>query len=153
MKRSAGILMFRVTNAVPEFFLVHPGGPFFKNKDEGVWTIPKGEYNDEEEALSAAKREFFEETGIDVAGPFIQLTPIRQKSGKWVSAWAVQGDIDPDKVRSNKFTIEWPPKSNKLREFPEIDRAGWFAREEALLKLNPAQTAFVDELTSIIHSR
>lgn len=148
--QSAGILLYRKTNQLPQVFLVHPGGPFFKNKDLGAWSIPKGEFLNDEEALSAAKREFLEETGEAINGDFIALKPVRLKSGKRVYAWAVEGDIDHETVCSNFFEIEWPPKSGKKQSFPEIDKAAWFDLDEAKLKINAAQSAFVDELASLL---
>jgi len=132
-----------------QVFLVHPGGPFFKNKDLGAWSIPKGEFVDGEEALVAAKREFEEETGQAIDGDFIELKPIRLKSGKTVHAWAIEGDINHETITSNLFEMEWPPKSGKKQSFPEIDRAGWFEVEEAKLKVNGAQVGFIEELTKI----
>ena len=131
-----------------QVFLVHPGGPFFKNKDLGAWSIPKGEFLDDEEPLIAAKREFEEETGQAVDGHFIFLNPVKLKSGKKVYAWAVEGDINHETIISNLFEMEWPPKSGKKQSFPEIDRAGWFEVDEAKLKINAAQGAFIEELTS-----
>ena len=127
MKKSAGILLYRVNNKKPEIFLCHPGGPFYKNKDAGVWTIPKGEFEDQEEPLTAAKREFKEETGIDVEGEFVPLKPvIYKRGGKIVYAWAVEGNIDSSKIKSNSFPLEWPPKSGKYIDVPEVDRGEWF---------------------------
>ncbi|WP_186292713.1 NUDIX domain-containing protein [Mucilaginibacter corticis] len=149
--QSAGILLYRNNNARLEVFLVHPGGPFFKNKDEGAWSIPKGEFLDDEDPLLAARREFLEETGQKlVSDKFIALSPIRQKSGKTVVAWAVEGDIDPVAIVSNLFEIEWPPKSGKQASFPEVDRGGWFSFDEAKIKINPAQVALIDELVSVL---
>ena len=148
--QSAGILLYRNNNARLEVFLVHPGGPFFKNKDEGAWSIPKGEFLDEDPLL-AARREFLEETGQKlVSDKFIALSPIRQKSGKTVVTWAVEGDIDPAAIVSNLFEIEWPPKSGKQASFPEVDRGAWFGVDEAKLKINPAQVALIDELVSVL---
>jgi len=144
-KESAGILLFRKIPQI-QFFLVHPGGPFFVRKDAGSWTIPKGEFVGPEDPLAAAKREFFEETGATINGTFLQLPTIKQKGGKLVHAWAVEGDIDPLSIRSNTFKIAWPPRSGQLREFPEIDRAGWFEITEAREKINPAQVEWLDEL-------
>ena len=146
--QSAGILLYRKINNHLQAFLVHPGGPFFKNKDQGAWSIPKGEFSEDEEALLAAKREFEEETGQSVEGNFIPLTPVKLKSGKTVYAWAVEGDIDHETIFSNLFEMEWPPKSGKKQSFPEIDRAGWFEVDEAKLKINIAQAAFIEELAS-----
>jgi len=145
-KLSAGILLYRVKHGEVEYFLVHPGGPFWKNKDLGVWTIPKGEYVKPEEPLVAALREFNEETGIELEGPFMALQPIVQKGGKQVSAWATNGDANTDAISSNSFEMEWPPKSGKHQSFPEIDKASWFSFDEAMKKMNPAQTAFIIEL-------
>jgi predicted NUDIX family NTP pyrophosphohydrolase len=149
--QSAGILLYRNINQQLEIFLVHPGGPFFKNKDEGSWSIPKGEFLDEEDALAAAKREFEEETGQKVTeGNFIKLTLITQKSGKTVHAWAIKGDIDHEVIKSNLFEMEWPPKSGKMASFPEVDRAGWFDTATAKIKVNPAQAKLIEELEGLI---
>jgi predicted NUDIX family NTP pyrophosphohydrolase len=148
-KQSAGILLFRKNDAQLQVFLVHPGGPFFKNKDLGAWSIPKGEFLDDEDALAAAKREFFEETGMAVDGDFIPLNPVTLKSGKKVYAWALEGNIDPTKIVSNEFEIEWPPKSGKKQSFPEVDRADWFDLEEARIKINKAQESLIDHLLII----
>ena|SRR5437899_3314507 len=145
-KISAGLLLHRVKNGALEFLLVHPGGPFWKNKDGGAWTIPKGEITDDEEALAAAIREFEEELGFKPSGPFIELTPIKQKAGKMVHAWAFEGDCDPNQIKSNTFSMEWPPKSGKQAEFPEIDRAEFLNLEEAKKKINPAQIPLLEEL-------
>ena len=146
VKKSAGILLYRLLKNKPEFFLVHPGGPFWTNKDAGAWTIPKGEYDINEEPLAAAIREFSEETGHIITGNFISLTPIIQKAGKQVDAWALEGDIDTTNIRSNSFNIEWPPKSGNWKSYPEIDRAEWFDLKTAKEKINPAQVAFLEEL-------
>lgn len=145
-KHSAGILLYKIANGQLLFFLVHPGGPFYKNKDLGCWTIPKGEFDVDEDALAAAQREFTEETGLVITGNFIPLKPIKQKSGKTVHAWAVAGDIDVDKIISNTFEIEWPPKSGKMQAFAEIDRGEWFDYETAIQKIYPAQIALLDEV-------
>lgn len=145
-KRSAGILLYRPGQSGPEVFLVHPGGPFWKKKDTGAWTIPKGEIGEGEEPLSAAKREFEEETGHAVNGEFIPLQPVRQKAGKLILAWAVLGDLDVGSIRSNTFQIEWPYKSGRVHSFFEIDKAGWFTASEAVVKINPAQAALIDQL-------
>ncbi len=138
--------MYRVlTPGKPEVLLVHPGGPFWRNKDLGSWSIPKGEYTDED-PLAAARREFQEETSFEVDGDFIALQPIVQKGGKQVSAWAVEGNLDAAAARSIEFEMEWPPRSGRRASFPEVERAAWFPLEEALLKLNPAQTSFVRQL-------
>ena len=145
-KQSAGILLYRLINNTPELFLVHPGGPFWKNKDEGAWSIPKGEFTEEENALDAAIREFGEETGTKLSGKFIELTPIKQKSGKIVYAWAFEGDIDATKIVSNTFTMEWPPKSGKFQSFSEVDKAEWFTIDAAKQKINSSQALLIDEL-------
>jgi len=150
IKQSAGILLFRKTNNILEIFLVHPGGPFFKNKDEGSWSIPKGEFSDDEEGLAAAKREFEEETGQAIDGEFISLGTIRQKSGKNVYAWAIEGDINHETIFSNTCEVEWPPRSGKKLTIPEIDRAAWFMVDEAKQKINPAQAELIDRLTALI---
>jgi len=149
-KKSAGILLYRLKNNLPEFFLVHPGGPFWAKKDLGSWSIPKGEFTDEEDPLTAAKREFHEETGTELTGEFIELKPVKQKSGKVVYAWALQSDIDPDKIFSNTFEIEWPPRSGKMQSFPEIDRGEWFSISVAKEKINQSQSALIDELVNMI---
>jgi len=144
--QSAGILLYRKKDGQLQFFLVHPGGPFFKNKDAGAWSIPKGEFLSDEEPLIAAKREFMEETGSAVEGDFVPLNPVKLKSGKIIYAWAVEGDIDHETIFSNLFEMEWPPKSGKKQSFPEIDRGAWLYAEEAILKINTAQAALVEEL-------
>ena len=138
--------MHRKRGGVLEFFLVHPGGPFFTKKDLGVWGIPKGEIDAGEDALAAAQREFKEETGFKAEGEFLPLAPITQKNGKIVQAWAVEGDCDPEKLKSNMFTMEWPLRSGKQHEFPEVDRAGWFSMAEAKQRIIPAQISFLEEL-------
>jgi predicted NUDIX family NTP pyrophosphohydrolase len=145
-KKSAGIILYRFRKKLPEFFLIHPGGPFWKNKDIGAWSIPKGEFEDNEDPLTAAKREFEEETSQSVDGKFIPLTPVKQKSGKLILAWAVEGDIDPGTIKSNLFEMEWPPRSGKKQEFPEIDKGEWFTEATAKEKINPAQAALIEEL-------
>ena len=129
---------------------MHPGGPFWRNKDEGAWSVPKGEHTEEEEGLAAAQREFLEETGMPIRGPFLPLTAVRQPGGKVVHAWAVAADFDADAIRSNTFTMEWPPKSGNFRSFPEVDRAGWFALEAAREKLLIGQRPLLDELARLI---
>lgn len=129
-----------------EVLLVHPGGPLWAKKDEGVWSIPKGEFEDHEDPLAAAGREFEEETGTTPRGDFIPLTPLRQRSGKIVFAWAVEGDFDPASLTSNTFSMEWPPKSGRQREFPEVDRAAWFTIDTAMRKILPGQAPFLSEL-------
>lgn len=152
-KKSAGVLPFRFYNKKPEVLLAHPGGPFWKNKDLGAWSIVKGEYNDDEEPLTAAKREWREETGLKLPGKYIPLTPVKQKSGKEIIAWAVEADFEPTAIKSNSFEIEWPPKSGKKQSFPEIDRAAWFSIKEAKEKVNPAQVALIDELMEIMNAK
>jgi predicted NUDIX family NTP pyrophosphohydrolase len=151
-KQSAGILAYRLDNEVLEVFLVHPGGPLWAGKDLGAWSIPKGEF-EEEDPLSAARREFAEETGIQVEGDFLALSPQKQKGGKVVSAWAVEADFDASEMRSNTFEMEWPPRSGRRQSFPEVDRGAWFSVEEALRKINPAQAGFLDELVAILDAQ
>jgi predicted NUDIX family NTP pyrophosphohydrolase len=146
-KKSAGILVYRKKNGQAEFLLAHPGGPFWAKKETGAWSVPKGEYDENEDALQAAKREFKEELGVDVPGEeFIPLAPIKQKSGKVVQAFAVEGDIDTGQVKSNIFPLEWPHKSGKYIQVPEIDRFGWFDYKTAKEKINPYQAAIIEEL-------
>lgn len=145
-RRSAGILLHRRREERLEVLLVHPGGPFWANRDEGAWTIPKGEYDEGEDALDAARREFTEETGFAVEGPFRELAPVRQRSGKVVRAWAVEGDCDVAAIRSNTFSMEWPPRSGRTAEFPEVDRGQWFTLDEARAKILPAQLPLLEEL-------
>ncbi len=150
MKQSAGILLYRKKNEVMEFFLVHPGGPFFAKKHEGWWTIPKGELNDGEAPLDAAVREFGEETGYAPQPPFTELQPITQKGGKKVFCWAAEGNLNPDTITCNTFEMEWPPKSGRKASYPEVDKAGWFTMEGAKTLINDRQAAFLDELAEII---
>lgn len=138
--------MYRTEDDELEFLLVHPGGPYFAKKDEGVWSIPKGEPDTNEDLLVTAQREFQEETSVDPTGPFIPLKPIKQKGGKIVHAWAFEGDCDPSAIKSNNFKMEWPPKSGQQTEFPEVDRAEFFDVEVAKQKINPAQIGLLDEL-------
>jgi predicted NUDIX family NTP pyrophosphohydrolase len=146
-ERSAGILLYRVGDRGLEVLLVHPGGPFFARKDDGAWGIPKGLYEDDEEPLAAARREFAEELGSPCPdGPALDLGEIRQKNGKRVTAWALEGDLDAETITSNTFTIEWPPRSGRRQEFPEIDRAGWFALDAARVKILAAQAPLLDRL-------
>ena len=147
---SAGLLMYRRKDRVIEVFLVHPGGPFFAGKDLGAWSIPKGIIHENEDALEAAKREFQEETGFHAEGRFIPLSAVKLKSGKVVRAWAVEGDHDPAEIKSNLFSMEWPPHSCKQREFPEVDRAAWFDVEEAKIKINEGQRDLLEELLRIV---
>lgn len=132
---------------------MHPGGPFFKNKDDGAWSIPKGEFLDDEDALAAAKREFHEETGQPITdGEFLKLKPVKLKSGKTVRAWAIEGDIDHEVITSNLFEMEWPPRSGKMVSFAEVDRAAWFEPAVARVKINSAQIALIDELETALSS-
>jgi predicted NUDIX family NTP pyrophosphohydrolase len=142
---SAGLLLFKRRSHGLSVFLVHPGGPFWQKKNIGAWSIPKGEYLDGEDGLTAAKREFEEETGVKPAGVFIPLGDVRQPGGKIVMAWAFEGDCSTT-IRSNNFSMEWPPESGQKREFPEVDRAGWFSLDEARLHIHKGQVAFIDRL-------
>jgi predicted NUDIX family NTP pyrophosphohydrolase len=146
-RRSAGILLYRRSGDAVEVLLVHPGGPLWARRDTGAWSIPKGEYGDDENPQACALREFEEETGTALpAGDLIELGEVKQKGGKVVTAWAAEGDIDTDAVQSNTFTMEWPPRSGRTAEFPEIDRAGWFGFDLAREKLIPAQAELVERL-------
>jgi len=151
-KNSAGILLHRLRGSGIEVFLVHPGGPFWATKDAGAWSIPKGEFEAGEDPLEAAKREFKEETGFAVAGNFIELTPVKQPGGKVVYAWAVMGDCEAESIKSNTFSLEWPPRSGKRKEFPEVDRAGWFTPEVAREKILKGQLNFLEELKRMIEN-
>ena len=147
MKKSAGLLMYRRTDSGSlEVLLAHPGGPFWRGKDEGAWTIPKGEYDEPEEPLAAAIREFGEETGFKVSPPFLALGEIVQKSGKRITAWAFCGDCDPAQLQCNSFEVEWPPRSGRRQSFPEIDRVEWLSLDAARAKINPAQCALLERL-------
>jgi predicted NUDIX family NTP pyrophosphohydrolase len=149
---SAGLMMFRRSGSSVEIFLVHPGGPFWAKKDEGAWSIPKGLVEKGEDKLGAAKREFAEETSVVPSRPFIELGEIRQKSGKQVYAWAFEGNCDPPSIKSNTFTLEWPPRSGRMSEFPEIDRGRFFAIAEARRKINSQQAEFVNRLEDLVIS-
>jgi predicted NUDIX family NTP pyrophosphohydrolase len=149
-KKSAGILLYRFRDGTLEVFLVHPGGPFWTKKDAHAWGIPKGELQADEDPLLAAKRELEEETGLTPQGQFIALTPRKQPSGKVIHAWAVEGDCDAKAIRSNAFQMEWPPRSGKYQEFPEIDRAAWLSLAEAAEKIAPGQRGFLDELLRLL---
>ena len=150
-KKSAGLLMFRRSpDGRVQILLVHPGGPFWVNKDLGAWTVPKGEHDDSEDALEAAKREFAEETGFPVSGPFLPLGSLKQPSGKTVSVWAFESDCDPAALVSNEFEMEWPPKSGRKASFVEIDRAEWFSPSEARKKLTKGQVGFLDALEKAV---
>ncbi len=142
--------MYRRRDGVLQVFLVHPGGPYWTKKDAGAWSIPKGEFAPGEDPLAAAQREFAEETGFPGEGRFIPLAPLKQPSGKIVHAWGVEGDIDATRIRSNTFSLEWPPGSGKQQEFPEVDRAAWFTTEAAEEKILSGQKGFIDELERII---
>lgn len=160
-KKSAGLLLYRENSpGRVEVLLVHPGGPFWRNKDEGAWTIPKGEFDDSEDPLAAAKRELQEETGAEPPpsnpdeprdGQYVPLKPIKQANGKTVYAWAVRGDFDPAELKSNLFQIEWPPKSGRTQQFPEVDRAQWFTPEVAIQKIISGQAALIDELLTVVN--
>jgi predicted NUDIX family NTP pyrophosphohydrolase len=148
---SAGLLMYRIHDGKLQVLLAHPGGPFFKNKDDGAWSIPKGEVEADEELLEAARREFEEEIGITSKGPFIALTPVKQKGSKIVHAWAFKGNCDPRATVSNTFMMEWPPKSGRKMEFPEIDRADFFDVAAARLKIKAGQEALIEQLAEIVN--
>ena len=152
MKQSAGLLMYRKRGEVLQVLLVHPGGPFWAKKDLGAWSIPKGEFGEDEDALKAARREFEEETGFLPTGQFVRLGVIKQPSGKLIHAWAFEGDLDARKIKSNKFSIEWPPQSGKQKEFPEVDRAEWFAVDTAREKIIMGQVSFIDELQRVLEA-
>jgi predicted NUDIX family NTP pyrophosphohydrolase len=147
-KRSAGLLMYRRSGGQVEVLLVHPGGPFWTKKDTGAWSIPKGEHDDGEDAFAAATREFQEETGLVARGPCLPLAPVKQQGGKIVQAWAFEGDCQPESLQSTTFSLEWPPRSGRRQEFPEVDRAGWFSLEEAKQKIVPGQVPLLDELAA-----
>lgn len=149
-KKSAGILLYRFRSKLLEVLLVHPGGPFWIKKDLGSWSIPKGEFEANEDPLDAAKREMEEETGIKVNADVMMLTPVKQKSGKIILAWASQQDVDTNQITSNSFEMEWPPKSGKKKLFPEIDKACWFNTDEAKKKIIVGQLPFITELESIL---
>jgi predicted NUDIX family NTP pyrophosphohydrolase len=150
---SAGLLMYRFQEGRLQVLLAHPGGPFFKNKDDGAWTVPKGEIEPGEDLLEAAKREFEEETGVTPTGPFTALSPIKQKGGKIVHAWAFKGDCDPGAIVSNTFRMEWPPKSGRQIEFPEMDRADFFDVSAARQKIKAAQMPLVEEIEGIVKDK
>jgi predicted NUDIX family NTP pyrophosphohydrolase len=143
---SAGLLLYRSNGGALEVFLAHPGGPFWRDRDAGAWTIPKGIVNPGEELLAAACREFEEETGIRPSEPYLPLGSVRQKAGKLVHAWAWHGDADPARVTSNSTSTQWPPGSGRWITYPEVDRCAWFSADEARLRMNPAQSALVDRL-------
>jgi len=147
---SSGILLYRYRAEELEVFLVHPGGPYWKGKENLAWSIPKGEIAEAEKPLETAKREFYEETGSEVSGNFQELTPQKQPSGKIIYAWAVEGEIDPAALKSNTFTIEWPPRSGLQKEFPEIDKGEWFGIQSASEKILPGQRGFLDQLQDLL---
>ena len=148
-KNSAGLLLYRRHGEL-EIFLVHPGGPFWARKDLGAWSLPKGEFDNDENPLQAAKREFTEETGFPIDGEFRQLEPLKQRGGKVVHAWAVEADCDASQIRSNLFSMEWPPKSGRMRKFPEVDRAKWFNIPEARKRILAGQSGVIDQLVSAL---
>ncbi|WP_026898261.1 NUDIX domain-containing protein [Daejeonella oryzae] len=147
-QKSAGILLYRFQNNVLEVLLVHPGGPFWEKKDAGAWSIPKGLFENHEDPLKAAIREMEEETGLQISGDFIELNPVKQRSGKIVYAWAIAGNCNVDEIKSNSFELEWPPKSGVKKSFPEIDKAAWFNMDEAKNKILQAQIPLIKELES-----
>jgi predicted NUDIX family NTP pyrophosphohydrolase len=152
-KKSAGLLLFRETADGLEVLLIHPGGPFWVKRDDGAWSIPKGEIAEGEEPLAAAKREFEEETGAAADGDFIALDAPKQPGGKVVLAWAIRSDFDPSQLRSNTFSMEWPPKSGRQQAFPEVDRAAWFRVEDARIKILKGQAGFLDQLIAKVPSK
>ena len=149
-KASAGLLLYRRRGDDREIFLVHPGGPFWAKKDVGAWSLPKGEFEEGEDPLHAAKREFTEETGCTIDGEFRPLESLKQRGGKIVHAWAVEADCDASQIRSNLFSIEWPPKSGRFQKFPEVDRAQWFNIPEAQKRIVAGQRGFIDQLVSAL---
>ena len=152
MKKSAGVLLYKYHDGEVLVFLAHPGGPFWKNKDVGAWTIPKGEFNDEL-PLQAAIREFEEEIGTKLHGDFLALEPVKMKSGKTIYAFALQQDVNADVISSNTFKIEWPPRSGKMTEFPEIDKAAWFGVGEAMEKINSSQAGLIQQLVALLNNK
>ncbi len=151
-KQSAGLLMYRKRGKSIQVLLVHPGGPFWVKKDLGAWSMPKGEFTEEEDPLKAARREFEEETGVLPTGQFMRLGTIKQPSGKIVHAWAFEGDLEAKNIKSNTFSMEWPPQSGRQQEFPEIDRADWFSIEAARERISKGQLEFIDELLRVLES-
>jgi predicted NUDIX family NTP pyrophosphohydrolase len=150
-KFSAGLLLYRRRGEL-EIFLVHPGGPYWAKKDLGAWSLPKGEFDEGEEPLQAAKREFTEETGCPIEGEFRRLDPLKQRSGKIIHAWAIESDCDAAQIRSNLFSMEWPPKSGQMQKFPEVDRAAWFNILEARKHIIAGQAGFIDQLVALLGS-
>lgn len=153
MKTSAGILLFKRDHKELFYFLVHPGGPFWKNKDVGAWSIPKGEVMENESLIERALTEFYEETGKKISGKFIELQPVKQKAGKTVFAWALEHDLETTGLQSNIIRIDWPPRSGKTIEIPEVDRWEWFGSEEAKTKINPAQASLIIQLEKILNNQ
>lgn len=152
-KQSAGLLLYRRRGEEVEVFLVHPGGPFWAGKEAHAWSIPKGEFAVDENPLQAAKREFAEETGLTLDGTFAALTPLRQPGGKIVHAWAIEGDCDAAAVKSNTFTLEWPPRSGRMQEFPEVDRAAWFALALARQRIHKGQIPLLDAVEKFLAAK
>ena len=150
---SFGIVLYRWRQGEPQVLLVHMGGPYWSHRDAGAWTIPKGERESDEDPLGAARREFLEETGQPISGSFLPLTPIKQRSGKTVTAWAIEGEFEPSQLHSNLFSLEWPPRSGKMQQFPEVDRAAWFTPAEARTRMIEGQAALLDQLLSRLGSR
>lgn len=150
MKKSAGILLYKKQKGEVLFMLVHPGGPYWAKKDPGSWSLPKGEFEETEDPLKAAIREFREETGKLLTGDFIKLNPVKQNSSKVIYPWALEKDFDTDNIKSNLFEMEWPPRSGKLQSFPEIDKARWFTKDEAMIKIIPGQQQILNELITIL---
>jgi predicted NUDIX family NTP pyrophosphohydrolase len=152
-RRSAGILLYHLRRGAPEVLLVHPGGPFWARKDAGAWSIPKGEHGDDEDPQACALREFEEETGTALpSDELVDLGEVKLKSGKLVAAWAAEGDLDAEAIRSNTFELEWPPRSGSVQAFPEVDRAEWFGLDVARAKLNPAQVTFLERLEALLET-
>lgn len=152
MRRSAGLLLFRRDADAIRYLLVHPGGPFWKNKDAGAWSIPKGEVEGDEDQRAAALREFEEETGQRISGDFIELPPLRMPSEKWLSIWAIEHDFDTRSLHSNTFEMEWPPRSGRIITVPEVDQAAWVTADEAQLKLHAGQMGFIDALQALLRA-
>ncbi len=152
-KKSAGLLVYKWSDGELRLFLVHPGGPFWARKDRGAWSIPKGEFYEGEEGLAAARREFREEVGQEADGDFIALTPRLQPSRKTVHAWAVEGEVDPGKLASNEFEMEWPPRSGRKQRFPEVDAGAWFSFAEAKVRIQPGQVPILEELSALLDAR
>jgi predicted NUDIX family NTP pyrophosphohydrolase len=150
VKKSAGILLFRNPGSRMEVLLGHPGGPYWDKKDEGAWSIPKGEFNDDEQPELAARRELEEETGLKITNEMKPLSPVKMKSGKIIYAWAVEQDFNPDNFKSNFFEMEWPPKSGRIASFPELDNVQWFTVDEAKIKINSGQVPFLNELLMLL---